>query len=150
MSHRVRLGVKVMIIFGFIDAHAPQNNGRMVPIPPDHAAHVVDRERLPRIVSNMLPARNLFQHQQTHLITGVQKMPGLRIVRGADDVAAQIVLHDVRVLSLCPLAHGIAGIGEGLVAVETAELECLAVELEAFRRELHLAEAEGVGGPVIA
>ena len=62
----------------------------------------------------------------------------------------KLVLKDFRVLLLRGAAERITGIGEGLVAVEAADLERLAVELEALGGELGGAEAEVLGDAVVA
>ena len=42
VGHSIRARVEIMIVFGFIDPHAPKNNARVIPVAPDHSAHVVD------------------------------------------------------------------------------------------------------------
>ena len=36
----------------------------MVPIAPDHLAYVANRQILPGVLADVLPAGNLFEHQQ--------------------------------------------------------------------------------------
>ena len=67
--------IEIVIVLRFVDAHAPQNNRGMIPVAPDHFAHVADRYILPGLVADVLPAGNLLQHQQAEFIAGIQKMP---------------------------------------------------------------------------
>jgi hypothetical protein len=90
----------------------------------------------------VLPAGNLFEHQQADLVAGVEEVARLRIVRGADDVALQVLAQDDGVLALHAGGHGLAHPGEGLMAVEAAQLDDFAVEREALRREAGFAEAD--------
>src|ERR1700680_1868208 len=79
-----------MIVPGFVDAHTPQNDRRMVPVAPDHAADVVDRKLLPWLIADMLPSRNFFQHQQARLVARVEEMTRLWVMGGADDIALEL------------------------------------------------------------
>ncbi len=90
----------------------------------------------------MLPAGDFFKHQEANLVAAVQKVGGLRVVRGAYQVALESVLHYVSVFFLCALAHGVAHIGEALVAVQAANLERLAVEEKALGRKARGAETK--------
>ena len=75
MRQRVRPRIEIVIVAGFIDTHAPQNDGGMVPVAPDHSPHIVHRDVLPAGIADVLPAGNLFQLQQPDLIAGIQKVP---------------------------------------------------------------------------
>ncbi len=94
------------------------------------------------MAADVLPARNLFKHQQADLVTPVQKVGGLRVVRGANQVALEHVFHDVGIFGLGALAHGVAHVGVALVAVEAADFERLAVKEETFGGEARSAKAE--------
>ena len=63
-------------------------------------------------------------------------------MRGADDVALEILAQDQRVAALDAGGHGLAYPGEGLMAVEAAQLDDRAVEREALRGEAGFAEAD--------
>ena len=65
----------------------------MVPVAADHAADVVDRDVFPGLIADMLPAGDLFEHQQADFVAGIEKMARLRIVRGAHDVALELLLR---------------------------------------------------------
>ena len=114
----------------------------MIPVAANHAAHIVDGDLLPGLVADVLPAGNLFEHQQADLIAAIEEVARLRIVRGADDVAVQVVAQDVRVLALHAGGHGLADEGKGLMAIESAQLDDLAVEREAVIGERRFAEAD--------
>jgi hypothetical protein len=69
-------------------------------------------------VADVLPAGNLFEHQQADLVAGVEEVARLRVVRGAHDVAVQAVAQDVGVLALGAPAspgrrRGRSGAGRG-------------------------------------
>ncbi len=98
VSEGVGAGVEVVVVARLVDAHAPENDGGMVPVAANHAADVVDGDLLPGLVADVLPAGNLFEHQQADLVAAIEEVARLRIVRGADDVAVQIVAQDVGVL----------------------------------------------------
>ena len=104
MRERVGARVEIVIVSRFVDAHAPQDDGGMVPVAADHAADIVDGDILPGFVSDVLPAGNLFENEQADLVAGIKKMTRLRIVRCADDVALELVAQD-----LCVAALGAAG-----------------------------------------
>jgi hypothetical protein len=93
-------GIEVVIVARLVDADAPENDGGMVPVAANHAAYVVDGDVLPGLVADVLPAGNLFEHQQADLVAGIEKMARLRIVRGAHDVAVQILAQDVGIAAL--------------------------------------------------
>ena len=61
---------------------------------------------------------------------------------GTHCVAAQIFFQDLSVQPLDAVRHGIALIGKALVAVQTAQLHPLAVQVQPACHELHGAEAE--------
>ena len=61
----------------------------MVPVAADHFADIADRDVLPGLVADVLPAGNFLEHQQAQLVAGVEELDRLRVVRGAHDVAVQ-------------------------------------------------------------
>ena len=90
----------------------------------------------------MLPAGNFLKDQQTQFVARIKEVRRLRIVRGAHQVALERVLEDFCVFFLRPAAHGVTDIGEGLMPVQTANFQLLAVEEEAFRSETSGAKTE--------
>jgi len=114
----------------------------MVPVAANHAAHVVNGDQLPRFVADVLPAGNFLEHQQSNFVAGIEKVARLRIVRGAHDVAPELVTEDVRVPALGAARHGLADEGKGLMAVQSAQLDHLAIELEAVIGELRFAKTD--------
>ncbi len=139
----VSADIEIVVVARFVDAHAPEDDAGMIPIAADHAADVVDGDELPRLVADVLPAGNFLEDEETHLVAGVEEMAGLRIVRSAHDVAMEFVPEDARIAALGAAGHGLADEGEGLMAVEAAELDDFAVQLKAMVGELGFAEAEG-------
>src|SRR5580704_3994487 len=80
VSHGVGSRVEVVIVARLVYTHAPKNNRGMVPVATNHAADVIDRDVLPRMIADVLPARNLFEHKQANLVAGVEKVVRLRVV----------------------------------------------------------------------
>ncbi len=117
----------------------------MVPVAADHAPDVVDGNVLPSFVSDMLPARNLFQNQKADFVAGIKEMTRLWIMRGADNVALELVAQNLRVATLRTSWHGLPDPGKGLMTIEPAQLDDLAVQLEAVIGELGLTEGETAG-----
>ena len=64
VGHRVGANIEIVVVFGLVDAHTPQNDGRMVPVAANHAAHVVDGDQFPGLVADVLPSGNFLQHEQ--------------------------------------------------------------------------------------
>ena len=145
VRQRVGAGVEIVVVLRFVDAHAPQNDGRMIPVAADHLLHVAHRQILPGFVADVLPAGDLLKHQQAGFVAGIQKMRRLRIVRGAHEVAFQIVLEDQGIAALHAGRHGAADVRERLMPVEAAQLDVLPVQHEALRGEARLAEADARG-----
>ena len=100
-SKAIGLGIEVMIVLRFIDANAPDNDRGMVPVALYHTADILDRLRLPGGAANVLPARDLFEHEQTNAVAMVEEVSGLWVVRGAHDIALQHPLHQFGILFLC-------------------------------------------------
>ena len=103
----------------------------MVPVAANHAGDVVDRDQLPGFVADVVPARNLFEDEKAHFVAGIEEMTGLWIVRSAYDVAVEAVSQDAGIATLRAAGHGLADEGKRLMAVEAAELDDCAIELEA-------------------
>ena len=77
----------------------------------DHSLQILQGMLLPILIPNVLPARNLLHYQQSQFIAGIQEMPGLGIMAGANHIAAQLPAQKLRIPALYPLRHGIAHIG---------------------------------------
>src|SRR5580698_837043 len=140
MGQGIRTGVEVAVVLGFVDADSPENDRRMIPIAANHAENIVYRNILPRSVADVLPARYFFQDEKAKFVACIQEMPRLRIVRSAHHVAFEIVTKDLRIAPLHASRHGLAHKGEGLMAVEPAQLDDLAVQLEAVFGKPRIAE----------
>ena len=146
MRQRVRAHVEVVIVFRFVDAHAPQNDAGMIPVAANHARDVINRNVLPGLIADVLPAGNLFENEQSHLVAGVEKMARLRIVRCAHDVAVQLVAQDVGVATLRATRHRLANERKRLMTVEAAQLDDFAIQLEAVIGEFGVAETDACAG----
>ena len=96
-------------------------------------------------VADVLPSGNFFEHQQADFVAGIEEVARLRVVRGADDVALELVAQNDRIAALGTAGHGLADEGEGLMPIESAQLDDFAVQLEAVIGELGFAEAEAAG-----
>ena len=146
VSSRVRSGIERVVVLRFIDPDAPENDRRMVSILQDHLACVFHDLFLPGVVTQMLPAGDLREHQQADLVAAIDEMPRLRVMRRADRVQAELVLQNVRVASLHALRHGIADVRKALVAVQAGQLDPSAVQIKTVGLPLGLAETEyGLG-----
>src|SRR6476661_134199 len=117
----------------------------MIPVAANHTTHVVDRNILPGFIADMLPAGDLFQNQQSDFIAGIDKVPRLRVMRGANNIALQLVAKDIGVTTLNAPGHGLTDPREGLMAIQPPQLDDFAVQLESVVGELSLAEAEATG-----
>src|ERR1700756_5280052 len=89
--------VEIVIVLGLVDANTPENDGGMVPIAPDHASDVVNREKFPRLVADSLPTGNFLEDQKADFIACVEEVPRLRIVGGAYDIALQFVAKNISI-----------------------------------------------------
>jgi hypothetical protein len=103
----------------------------MVPVSSDHRFGIRQGHLLPGLIPDVLPAWDFLEHQQADFVTPVQKMPGRRIMGGADQVHAEGVLQDIGILFLYGFWHGVSDMREGLVAVQAAQLCLFAVEKKA-------------------
>lgn len=92
----------------------------MIPVPANHSPDIINRDQFPRFISNVLPPRDFFQHQQAHFIASIQEMPRLRVVRCADDVALQVFAQDSRVIALRPSRHRLPDERKRLMPVQPA------------------------------
>ena len=142
MRQGVGAGIEVVVVAGLVDAHAPQDDGGVIPVAANHAADVIDGDVLPGKIADVLPAGNLFQNQKTDLVAGVEEVAGLRVVRGADDIAMQVLAQDQSVLALHACGHGLADPWECLMAIKAAQLDDCAVEREALRCEAGLSPSK--------
>ena len=145
MRERICFAVKRIIVQTFVDAHAPEDDGRMVTVLRHHLAHVFDRLALPRRIADVLPAGKLGKNEQAQLVAGIKEMLALRVVRCAHRRAAKLLLEDPRVLTLERLGRSIAHVGIALVAVQSAEEHALAVEIKPRAAKLRRAKAEADG-----
>ena len=73
----------------------------------------------------------------------IEKVARLRIVRGAHDVALQVVAQNVGVPALDAARHGLADKGKCLMTVQPAQLDDFAIQREAMIGELRFAKADG-------
>ena len=133
--------VKGAAVRRFVDADAPENDGRMVVVAQDHFLDVLHGNILPRLVADVLPAGNFFKDQQAKLVTAVKEVCALRIMARPHEVNAEL-LQQLRVAALHPRGHGIANVGETLMAIQSMELPPFSVQIKAVRPELAEAHPE--------
>ena len=119
----------------------------MIPVAANHPRNVIDRNVLPRQIADVLPAGNFFQNEQAHFVAGIQKMARLRIVRRPHDVAVHYVAENIRVAALAAARHRLADERIRLMAIESAQLDHFAVQLEAVIGELGMTKADS---PLVA
>jgi len=89
----------------------------MIPVAANHPPYSVHGDVLPGHVANVLPARDLLQNQETDLIARIEKVAGLRVVRGTHDIAMEILAQNERIAALHAGGHGLADPWECLMAV---------------------------------
>src|SRR5262249_14170238 len=92
--------------------------------------------------ADVLPARNLFEDEKTDFVAGVEEMPRLRIVGRAYDVAVEVVPKNMRVAPLRTGGHCLTNEGEGLMTIQPAQLDYLAIQFEAMIGELGITKAD--------
>src|SRR5208283_895133 len=114
----------------------------MVPVATDHAPDIVDGDLLPRFVTNVLPTGDFLEHEQAQFVAGVEKVTRLRIMRSADNVALELSAQNLRIAALGAAGHRLPDEGKRLVTVQSAELDDLAIQLEAVVGELSLAKTK--------
>lgn len=149
-SEGVGSEVEVVVVRGFIDADAPEDDGGVISVAEDHGVDIAEGEILPGLVSDVLPAGDFLEDEEADLVAAVEEMGGLGVVAGADDIAGEFVFEDVGVFVLHSSGCGLSDIREGLVPIESAEFEGLFVEVEgAIVAELCGAETDA-GGDGIA
>ena len=114
----------------------------MIPVALNHLAHVRASHLLPRLIADMLPARNFFENEQADFIAAIQKMPRLRIMRGANKVEMQFFFQNIGVFALRAGRHGLPDIRKRLMPVQAAQFDRPAVQPEAVRRKFGGAKAD--------
>ena len=137
----VGLRVEGVIVLALIDAHTPQHDAGVVPVLEHHLPHILQGGVLPDFVADVLPAGDLREHQQPHLVAAVDKVLALRVVAGADHVEPQAELQVVGLVPLHARRSGVADVGPALVPVEPPKVHPLPVEEEALSPELRVPEA---------
>src|SRR5215472_2198762 len=93
-------------------------------------------------VADVLPPRDFLENQQADFVTAVKEVWRLRIMRRAHQIALQLLLQDQRVLPLHASRHGGPHKGKGLVPVQPAQLQRLAVQLKTVRRKAGVTKAD--------
>src|SRR5918998_244247 len=66
--------VEYVIILRLVDPHAPENDRRVVPVPPDHRLYVPAGELFPALVADMLPTGDLLEDQEAYFVAAVQEV----------------------------------------------------------------------------
>src|ERR1700750_2785597 len=113
----------------------------MVPVAADHSANVVDGYLLPLLVSDMLPAGNLFKHEQPDFVATIEEVARLGVVGSAHDVAMKLLAQNVSILALDAGWHGLTHKRKCLMSVESAQLDDFTVQRESMICERRFAES---------
>src|SRR5215813_10377587 len=113
----------------------------MVPVASDHPLDIVDGEILPRLITDMLPARDFLEHQEPQLITRIQKVWRLWIVGRPHNIALEIFAENPGVASLHARGHRLPHEGKCLMPVQPPQLQMLSVEEEPVRCKFRFAES---------
>src|SRR6185369_16906459 len=113
----------------------------MIPVATHHFLNITHRQILPLLIADVLPARNLFEHEQTILVTRIQEVRRLRIMRRAHNVALQLLLENPRIAFLHARRHRLADERKSLMSIETTELHVFAIQEETIRSETRFPKA---------
>ena len=76
----VRPLIEGVVIHRLVDANAPENDGRMIPVLQNHILHIRHRLILPGVPSDVLPAREFREDQKPQFIAAVDERLRLRVV----------------------------------------------------------------------
>ena len=148
MGQSVGPGIECVVVHALVDPHAPEDDTGVVSVLQHQLPQVLQGLLLPGPVPDVLPARQLREHQQAQPVALVDKMPALGIVGGAHRVALQFPFQNPGILPLQALRRGIADIGIALVPVQSPEEKLLPVEVEAVGPEFRRPIAESHFLPV--
>jgi len=135
-----RLGVQGGVVRCLVRPGGPHDHRGPAAVADHHVVHVLQHELLPRGVAHVAPAGRLLPDHDAEVVTGVEEVRRLRVVRAAHHVAVQLVLQDLRVPALQPGWGGHADVGEELVPVQAKDRQPLPVEVEAIDPEYRLPE----------
>src|SRR5690348_2847052 len=127
MRHCVGLHVEVVIVARFVNANSPQNDRRMVPVTSNHAADVIDGDGLPWFVADVLPAGDFFEDEQAEFVAGIEEIWRLRVMGSSHNVALELPLQNISIATLTAGTHRLSHKREGLMPVQSAELDHLAI-----------------------
>ncbi len=112
---------------------------------PEGFAVVVLKERVGQELRRGAPAEVLLPDEEAQLVAQRQEPLILRVVAAADEVCAEL-LEDAQVGVHALEARGRSRVGRPLVAVDSDEADCPAVEKESPIARLHPAQAKTHGG----
>ena len=91
----------------------------MIPVAPYHLLDITHRQILPLLIADVLPAWNLFEHEQAILITRIEKVRRLRIMRRAHDIALQLFPENPGIAFLHPRRHCLTNEWIRLMSIQT-------------------------------
>ena len=92
MCCRIRPSVKCIIILRFINAHAPEDDRRVIPVLFYHIPDIFHRLIFPCSVTDMLPPWNFCENKKSYFVTPLYKIMGLWIVGGTHCIHPQLSL----------------------------------------------------------
>ena len=114
----------------------------MVAVLSDHLLRIPHGLPFPRVAADVLPARDLGEHEQPQFVAAVDKMAALRIVARAHGVAAQFVFQDVGVKPLRSRRGRVSEIRPALMPVQSAQPHLLTVEVKSVGAEFRRPETD--------
>ena len=91
VRRRVRARIERVVVAAFVDAHAPEDDARVVAVLLHHLLGVAHGLLLPLVAADVLPAGDLREDEQTQLVAPVDEVRALRIVARAHGVEAELV-----------------------------------------------------------
>ena len=89
----------------------------------------------------LLPAGNLFQHEEANFVAAIKEMTRLRVMRSANNIAMKAFAQDIGILPLHARRHCLPDKRKRLMTIQTAQLDDLAIQRKAMIGKDCLAEA---------
>ena len=100
-----------------------------------HVLHIAHCLIFPRLISDMLPARNLRKHQKTQFVAAIQKIMGLGVMGSSDRIQSQLLFQNIGIHPLHGFRHGISHIRITLMPVQPQKFYSLPIQVKAVSQK---------------
>ena len=114
----------------------------MIPVLHHHVFGVPHGLILPFRTTDVLPPRNLREHQKPQFIAPVKEMMRLRIMRGTHRIQLQFVFQNICIPFLHGFRHRISHIRIALVPVQSPYFQLLSIQIKAIPAEMRFPEPD--------